>query len=402
MTTHTPARGSTTTQRDYLPAERQDMILSLLTRQSVATVPELAELLRTTDITVRRDLAVLAKAGLLKRVRGGAMSVSGAAVPTAPGAAPAPAAADADDDVEAAESIAQPGDSTGATTPRVPELSQDQPAIGVLLPEPSFFWPKVVDGIRAFAARQGVRVITRESSYEPDVDDAALLKDLAVDPTVCGILAAPSAHPGPARAAWDWIMEAPVPVVAIERAQPLLAPHTIDAVRTNHHEGVRKAAAHFLRHGHHRIGAAFSETPTSDQIQDGWNRVLARTDLIECPFQLSGIPPYSTAGVDQVADAIADSGVTAMLVHSDYLAIAVAQALERRGLEVPGDVSLISIDGFATPSSRPLTVLRSADQELARAAVDTILGRIQRPEAPTRQVFVDPRLVDRGSVSDIR
>ena len=64
-----PAAGER--KRDYLPAERQDMILSLLTRQSVATVPELAKLLNTTEITVRRDLTVLSDAGLLKRIRGG-------------------------------------------------------------------------------------------------------------------------------------------------------------------------------------------------------------------------------------------------------------------------------------------------------------------------------------------
>ncbi|WP_202962038.1 DeoR family transcriptional regulator, partial [Bifidobacterium biavatii] len=63
------------TKRDYLPAERQDMILSLLTRQNVATVQELATLLNTSDITIRRDLTTLADAGLLRRIRGGAMSV---------------------------------------------------------------------------------------------------------------------------------------------------------------------------------------------------------------------------------------------------------------------------------------------------------------------------------------
>lgn len=62
--------------RNLLPAERQNEILNLLTNHNVVTIPELAQKLDTSDITIRRDLASLSKAGLLKRVRGGAMSVS--------------------------------------------------------------------------------------------------------------------------------------------------------------------------------------------------------------------------------------------------------------------------------------------------------------------------------------
>ena len=69
---------------------------------------------------------------------------------------------------------------------------------------------------------------------------------------------------------------------------------------------------------------------------------------------------------------------------------------------MPDDVSLISVDGFATPSSRPLTVLRSSDRDLAEVAIRTLLDRIQNPAAATRHVLVDPTLIDRGSVVDIR
>ena len=57
--------------RNLLPAERQNEILNLLTNHNVVTIPELAQKLDTSDITIRRDLASLSKAGLLKRVRGG-------------------------------------------------------------------------------------------------------------------------------------------------------------------------------------------------------------------------------------------------------------------------------------------------------------------------------------------
>lgn len=389
--TDTPVPGAA--KRDYLPAERRDMILSLLTQQSVVTVPELAKLLNTTAITVRRDLTALANAGLVKRVRGGAMSV---------GEAPERAAGQ--------PAMGLGGVVTGHTAAGVPtvrpvthqpELSPDQPAIGVMLPEPSFFWPGVTGHMRDYAARLGMRLVTRECAYEGATREDLILQSFADDPTVCGIIAAPTASASADHNAWDWIERTALPTVVIERDQPTLGTCYVDSVRTNHQYGVRKAAVHFLAHGHHRIGAAFNLSPTAAQIQDGWRQVVDASDAIDCPFVFDGIQPYDTKGVGGIVDKILLSGVTAMLVHSDYLAIAIAQELERRGRRVPQDLSMISVDGFATPSSRPLTVLRSPEQDLAQAAVSMLVTRLQDPAAATRHLFVDPALIDRGSVVDV-
>lgn len=57
---------------ELLDRERHELILRLLARSRYARVAELAGLLRSSETTVRRDLARLARAGLLRRVRGGA------------------------------------------------------------------------------------------------------------------------------------------------------------------------------------------------------------------------------------------------------------------------------------------------------------------------------------------
>ncbi|WP_181281195.1 substrate-binding domain-containing protein [Bifidobacterium callitrichos] len=386
--------GTGAAKRDYLPAERQNMILNLLTRQSVATVAELAKMLDTTEITVRRDLTVLSKAGLLKRIRGGAMSVSSSA-----SANGKPSIVDI-----ATSALSERTPSGGIAIKPVPhslELGSDQPAIGVMLPEPSFFWPGVIEQMRKIASRLGLRIITRETAYDVDAHEDEILADMIQDPTICGLIVAPSVHSYGKRT-WDWLATCEMPTVVIERDLPLLCEHFVDSVRTNHPYGVRKAAVHFLQHGHRSIGAAFTDTPTSAMIQEGWRDVIESTDEIQCPFAFEGIQPYDTKGVNGIVDKILLSGVTAMLVHSDYLAIAIAQTLERRGKRVPDDLSMISVDGFATPSSRPLTVLRSSDKDLAEAAIRTLLERIQDPDRATRHVLVDPNLIDRGSVIDVR
>lgn len=382
-------------KRDLLPAERQDMILSLLTRQSVATVPELAKLLNTTEITVRRDLTVLSEAGLLKRIRGGAMSVGDAVErsTSSPTTTNNP-------NISVSERTAA-GNIIIRPATHIIELGSETPSIGVMLPEPSFFWPGVIEHMRTIATRYGLRIVTRETAYEPDAHEDDILNELTDDPAMCGIIVAPNVHPQASKRTWAWIEQAAMPTVIIERDLPLLSSYYTDSVRTNHPYGVRKATVHFLSHGHKHIGAAFTDTPTSELIQNGWRQVVEESDAIDCPFIFDGIQPYDTKGVNDIVDKILLSGVTAMLVHSDYLAIAIAQTLERRGRRVPDDVSIISVDGFATPSSRPLTVLRSSDKDLAEAAISTLIYRLQNPDAATRHIYVDPSLIDRGSVVDV-
>lgn len=363
--------------REYLPAERQNMILNLLTQQDVATVPELAKLLKTTEITVRRDLSILAEAGLLKRIRGGAMSVG--------------IVSEHIDSTATATTQAKGGKSSGQKASR-------QKAIGIMLPEPSFFWPGVTAHMQQIAAELGMTLITRNCAYDEDIHEELILQELVDNPNVCGIITAPNSHQNIGQRTWKWIEQTSVPTVVVERDQPLLASRYVDSVCTNHHCGVRKAAAHFLERGHIRIGAAFSKTPTSDIIQEGWQAVVERTKSIDCPFTLTGMMPYDTEGVGEIVNTIIRSRVTAVLVHSDYLAIAIARALENRGKRVPEDVSLISIDGFATPSSRPLTVLRSPERDLAECAVRTLVDRLHSPDQAIRQIYLDPALIDRGSV----
>ncbi|MEE8739089.1 MAG: substrate-binding domain-containing protein [Bifidobacterium sp.] len=387
MTAHPSPSADGNENHAYLPAQRRDMILGMLTRQNVVTVARLASILGTTEITIRRDLNQLADSGLITRIRGGAMGVRRTPPPDAPDTA--------------RTAVDDSPDTAAAHTASSDPIDPSAPAIGVMLPEPSFFWPGVIRHMATFAARAGMRLIVRESSYDGQTDEDAILEDLSCNPDVRGLIAAPSAHPRIGARIWDRLSSAGIPVVVMERDEPLMGTNFIDSVRTNHHYGVRKAASHFLGRGHTAVAAAFTRTPTSCAIAEGWKQVLGESDALTCPFICGDAQPYDGDGVNAVVDALLKSNATAILIHSDYLAIAVAQALERRGKRVPQDISMISIDGFVTPSSRPLTVLRSDGEDLARTAVELLVRRIGHAGCAVRHVFIDPTLIDRGSVLDL-
>lgn len=56
--------------------QRKQLILQTIETKGTADIGELADILQTSEMTVRRDLAQLAASGLLYRTRGGAMKVS--------------------------------------------------------------------------------------------------------------------------------------------------------------------------------------------------------------------------------------------------------------------------------------------------------------------------------------
>lgn len=390
----------------WLPAQRRELILNMLLRENVVRVSDLARMMRTTDITIRRDLNILSKAGLVRRVRGGALAVKSLdSQDQSAGSFATSSSYNADVALTGLSGSSNKAEASGSTlNPTVGEASgQDRATvvqagrIGVALPEPSFIWPSVTETIRRMAAEHyGLQVISGETSYEtyPEVD---ILDDLAADPQICGIIVAPSVDPAIGPATWQWLTKCRLPVTLLERHPPRWLPVFFDSVHTDHPAGVRRGLQHFRQHGHHRVGLALGHTPTAADIELGWRLMMEEGDGLEQTFLLKDKQPYVAEDVEQIVTTILETHTTAVLVHPDYLSIALVQALERRGLRIPRDLSMITIDGY----TKRLTVLRSSAQDLAAAALRLQVRRMRNPDQRIEHVRIEPTLIDRGSVADI-
>lgn len=424
----------------WLPAQRRELILNALLTESVVRVPYLARMMGTTEITIRRDLNNLARAGLVRRVHGGALAVKSldsqgqsaesftASSPYNPDLSlaeiPKPSArtnatsknkAERKDNPDRASRRSERSRSRsdenikGKTNAGLSSLAMDiassqdratvarRSRIGVALPEPSFIWPSVTDAIRRMAAEKfGLEIVAKETSYEtfPEVD---ILDDLDADPQMRGLIMAPSIEPDVAPETWQWLTECRLPVTILERHPPQWLPGFFDSVHTDHPAGVRRGLQHFRQHGHHRVGLALGRTPTAGDIELGWQLMMKEGGGLEQTFLLKDKQPYAAEDVEQIVQTILETHTTAVLVHPDYLSIALVQALERRGCRIPHDLSMITIDGY----TKRLTVLRSSAQDLATAALRLQVRRIQDPDQRIEHVYIEPALIDRGSVADV-
>lgn len=92
------------------------------------------------------------------------------------------------------------------------------------------------------------------------------------------------------------------------------------------------------------------------------------------------------------------------------MALGVVRAARQRGLDVPGDISVVGFDdsqliAFTDP---PLTTVRQPVQAMATAAVGALIEEIHeraqgRQSPPQRTEFVfQPELVVRGSTGPLR
>ncbi|WP_022917215.1 LacI family DNA-binding transcriptional regulator [Ruania albidiflava] len=349
------------------PGSRQAEVLTAVTERGTIRVTELAAELGVTPVTVRRDVSVLADAGLVRRVHGGATATN--VLPPAIGAA------------------------VGARH-RVP--------VGMLVPSLDYYWPDVARGAEEEARRLGLRITLRGSVYHSR-DERADVQRL-VDSGARGLLLAPTMDgPGGERIR-RWLADAPVPAVLMERRAVLgEVRRSAESVVTDHAGGSTMAVHYLASLGHRKIGLAFSQqSPHVHQIRAGWlsscgELGLPTEEVVDLPVPDRRDPGFDEA-IEACVAAAVSTGTTALLVHSDPEAVRIVQRAEEQGLDVPGDLSVLAYDDqIATLTSPALSAVRPPRRTIGRTATALLAARLAEPDRPVHCVRVSPTLKVRDS-----
>ena len=367
--------------RSPLAVARRGRILDLLRQQGTVRVSDLTDQLDVTAVTVRRDIALLADQGLLRRVHGGATVASDEDEPT---------------DVEGGAARGRPAAHTALRR------------IGMLVPSLDYYWPGVVRGAQEEARSLNLRVTLRGSSYDTDEDRtqiARLLEGGQVD----GLIVAPNMSAPHAQETVDWLAGCGVPVVLVER-EAVTSPHhePFESVVSDHVTGAAVAVRHLIDIGHRRIGLVTSaQSPHSADVHRGWLQAnveagLSVADGVDATLGRGPAPELDPV-IDQVLDRCLATGTTALLVHADVEAIGIAQRCERRGLDVPGDLSIVAYDDeVAGLFSPPLTAVHPPRTSIGATAVQLLAARLADPGRPVHRVVISPTLYVRDSTAPPR
>ena len=202
----------------------------------------------------------------------------------------------------------------------------------------------------------------------------------------------------------DVFVDAGIPVVSIASSH---FSDQVSCVRIDDCQASRDVMSHLLAHGHTRIGYIKgdpNQTASAHRWQ-GYRDALADAGIDYDPSLVQ--PGYFTyrSGLDAAERLLAlDQRPSAIFASNDDMASAVVSVAHRRGLEVPGDLSVVGFDdtSAATMVWPELTTLHQPVADMADSAVDILLREI-RYTANAGRVAVNQvlahRLVTRASVS---
>ena len=163
-----------------------------------------------------------------------------------------------------------------------------------------------------------------------------------------------------------------LPLTIINRRHEDIPSVLID-IRT----GVMQAVDHLKALGHQVI-AFVSGPPESWQNRWRWKEFEDQVSAQSMTSLLVGPYPPTRAGGAAAADALMVTTATACVAYNDLLAIGVLQRLRQRGVNVPGDISVVGCDDIfgADFSAPPLTTIAGDTEQAGRLAASKLIATL--------------------------
>ncbi|QKW07617.1 substrate-binding domain-containing protein [Streptomyces sp. NA04227] len=274
--------------------------------------------------------------------------------------------------------------------------------IGVCVPSMTYYYPRVIGGIEAELTRQGGQMMLRTSGYDAEQERLAVEGMLSAGAT--GLLLVPEPRPGEDPVVQlTRFQDLGVPVVTVERRFATAADHH-EFVCSNHASGAYAATRHLVGHGHRRIAYLERHSPFSAEgVRAGYRTALQDAGIDADAMLRAGRDRWDAPDAESFLDEVLAEQATAVLCFADREAALLVAAARRRGLRVPGDLSVVGYDDeVADLSEVPLTAVSPAKAEVGRLAAQMVLRRIAEPDAPLVQQLVVPRLVVRESSGPVQ
>jgi LacI family transcriptional regulator len=257
-------------------------------------------------------------------------------------------------------------------------VSRSTKTIGLVIGDvASPFFPDVVRGAEDRLSEAGFCVILSSSRREPE-RELRNVKHLLERSTDGLILGAPQSDP---QALAELAERTGVPMVLLNRD---VRGRHVDSVWIDWQAATTEVVGYLAELGHRQVGLVVpSRAEARYANREDWYRpALRRAGLLPAPsliFRGSlSIDGGYQAGLQMLAHA---ERPTAVICHSDAMAIGLLQACGERGVAVPGELSVIGWDDvpYARLVTPPLTTVRIPRYELGEAAalklLDLIAGR---------------------------
>ena len=256
------------------------------------------------------------------------------------------------------------------------------------------FMSELTTHLEIYARKRGYNLMVCNSSYDTDLEKEVFT--LLLGRQVDGIILIPVGNES-----YDSLktLTAQVPTVFIsENMQDLPE----DYIAVDNRQGTRAATEYLYSLGHRRIvyfgcrAHSVTHRLRLEGYLDACKALALEPSVVYSDHERSSYQVGHTLANEYFSQ---PHDGTALLCASDSLAIGVMQAAFEHGLSVPDDLSVMGFDNisFAALPLVNLTTVDQPKQQMATAAVDMLLERIQNRDAAHTCEIVPPSLVERAS-----
>ena len=219
-------------------------------------------------------------------------------------------------------------------------------ALGIVVPDlANPFYAELAVSVERAASAIGFAVLTAHTECAPKTEEEAgrALIERRVDGVIIAGVSLGSSLPG-------MLLDREIPVVLASFGEP--EDRRLGVIDHDDAVAMEAIVDHLYGLGHRRVAFVSQHLRQygGERRRVGFTNALARRGLTLVEL---------------------DDGATAVVAHNDMLAIATIDRLERRGLRVPQDVSVVGYDDIplAAHSRVRLTTVRSDAVEMGRRAV---------------------------------
>ena len=207
----------------------------------------------------------------------------------------------------------------------------------------------------------------------------------------------------PTEKEFDQILGLGIPVSLLGISNDRCSTVSIDDVK-----GGELATQHLIDKGHRDIAIMVGQNSynfnfeVSNQRKEGFLNILNHNGIKFNPaFEIVADFDSHTAELATTEFLARKKLPTAIFCESDEMAFGAINAIRKKGLRFPEDISIIGYDDHEFSATVGLTTISQPVQFLGQLAASQIMARIGKPETPLAQMKVPTSLLVRSSVKDL-
>lgn len=266
----------------------------------------------------------------------------------------------------------------------------------------SYIFPKTIQGIEKVLFERGysVQISFTDNTLEREKN---VLTDLISRDDVAGIIVegTKSGLPNPNLYLYRQLMSRKIPILFINTYYPELdVPH----VSLNDVKAAETAVNYLIGKGHKNIGAILKLDDGQGRLRYlGYLKAMEAAGLTVTDSRMVWIDTDEAKQLNYCRDKILNrvEECSALFCYNDQIAFQLIRMLTERGIRVPEDVSVISIDDsdLALHSEVSITSLPHPKEKLGAKAAEMLLDMIEGRKGEHTVEF-DTRVVERQSVAE--